>query len=156
MEILDIGANAGFLSIAVAQRVKHVDAVELNPYQVAIGSEVAKWLKVDNIIFHCCDFMQFESEKNYDVVMSYANHHTVDGNMVPELRRYFLKLHRMLKKRGLLLFETHCFDNDNPEFHAFIKNLSGMFLQKERRFLKNGANEGGNRYFYVFEKCIKD
>lgn len=152
MRVLDVGANAGFLAMMVAERVQHVDAVEINSFQVAIGEEVASWLGIQNISLHAADFMHFDLSQPYDLVMSFANHKTVDGNMAPDLRRYFEKLHAALKPGGVLLFETHCFDNDNPEFHSFISALGDIFIQERRDFLENGPRTGGDRYFYVFRK----
>lgn len=153
MRVLDVGANAGFLSMMVAERVRYVDAVELNPFQVAIAVDVASWLGIENVSFHEGDFLQFEPRQPYDLVMSFANHKTVDGNMAPDLRRYFEKLHRALRPDGILLFETHCFDNNNPEFHSFIDRLSDLFIRQHRQFLENGPREGGDRYYYVFQKA---
>jgi hypothetical protein len=64
---------------------------------VAIGKDVSEFLDIGNIAFHQMDFLEFESSEEYDLIMSFANHKTIDGNMDPDLRKYFLRLHDMLR-----------------------------------------------------------
>lgn len=153
MQVLDIGANACMLTCAIAEKVAHVDALEFNPYQLAVGKDIAEYLNIKNISFIQADFQNYETNKTYDVILSCANHQTVDGNMAPDLLEYFEKLHNMLNENGILLFETHCFDNENPEFHRFMDSLSSLYKQMRKApFSEQEIGGGGPRIFYVLEK----
>lgn len=153
MEVLDVGSNAGFMSLCVAGYVRHVDAVEFNPYQVAIGRDVAAYLGVHNVTFYNCDFLQFQPAKQYDLIMSFANHHTDDENMRPLLWEYFQRLHGMVKPGGILMFESHTNDIHSADFHATMEQLDDLFTLVAKRFLVNGKNRGGDRLFYVLQKA---
>lgn len=151
-QVLDVGANAGFLSIEAARRAAHVDAVEFNPYLVKIGRMVAEWTDVKNVRFHAADFLAFQPDRIYHVVLSFANHFTDDGNMRPQLRPYLERLHGLLADRGLLLFESHSTDIADPAFHAVMDGLDGLFERLDKRLLSNGLRRGGDRIYYVLRK----
>lgn len=153
MTVLDVGCNVGFLAMAVAERVKHLDAVELNPYLVAIGKDVSTFLGIENVSFHQMDFLEFKSSGKYDLIMSFANHKTIDGNMDPDLRDYFLRLYDMLEDDGVLLFETHQYDNDSPEFHACVDSLSELFPIRRKQDIP-ATKDDVRRIFYVFDKKL--
>ena len=153
MTVLDVGCNVGFLAMAVAERVKHVDAVELNPYLVAIGKDVSEFLGIENVTFHQMDFLEFKPGGNYSLIMSFANHKTIDGNMDPDLRDYFLRLYDMLEDDGVLLFETHQYDNDSDEFHACVESLSELFPICRKLDIP-ATKDDVRRIFYVFDKKV--
>ena len=150
MEVLDIGANVGFLALACAEKVAHVDAVEFNPFLVAIGEDAASFLGIKNISFYNQDFQKFEVKKQYDLIMSYANHNTVDGNMNPDIRGYFERMHNLLKPDGTLLFESH--HHEPSDFHSFMDSLSDLFIREERKFFLSRSVDEGNRYFFRLRK----
>lgn len=102
--VLDIGANAGFFSLELAQNVKRVDAVEWNPYQIKIGEKVAEYLGVSNVNFIVSDFNSFNFSKKYDVIMSFANHHTTDKGMKQDIGDYLKRLKHSLNSLGLIFF----------------------------------------------------
>ena len=105
--VLDVGSNCGFVAIYCAQRVKQVDAVELNPYLNRIAAEAAAYLGVRNLNIHEQDFTTYDSRTTYDIVLSFSNHHTIDGNLSMGFDRYIEKLQRLLRDGGYLLFESH-------------------------------------------------
>ena len=78
--ILDIGSNSGFLSTKLAKTAKSVEGIEPNPYLNKIGALVANYLKINNIKFNDMSFEDFKPSRSYDVVASFANHSTFDGN----------------------------------------------------------------------------
>ncbi len=152
-EVLDVGANAGFLSLLMARHVRRVDAVDWNPYQVAIGQEVADYLGVSNITFIAVEFQDLAPTKHYDVIASFANHTTVDGGMTENrLRSYFERLWGMLKDRGILLFESHPWDVRDPRFQHTIEGVADLFATIETRRFAGGQTGRGQRLFYAFRK----
>lgn len=151
--VLDIGANAGFLSILMARRARQVDAVEWNPYQVAIGREVAAYLGVANIRFIESSFQEFRPDQKYDVVASFANHTTVDGGMAEtDLRGYMERLHGMLNPSGTLLFESHPWDVRDPRFHGVMEGVGDIFECVRRQHFPSGRTGRGARLFFAFRK----
>lgn len=159
MRVLDIGANACMLSCAIAEHVRHVDAVEFNPYQVVIGKDIADHLGVTNIRFINADFMQFECDYTYDLITSFANHHTADGHLVPELRSYLERLHSLLNDHGILLFESHDYDRHDPDFHACMAGIVDLFDLRHREEFSPDAigntsplSGRSHRIYYRLEK----
>jgi SAM-dependent methyltransferase len=106
-DILDIGSNCGFVAAYCAKRAKSVMAVELNPYLNRIAIDTAKYLKLGNITVVEDDFTRFSTDKQFDVVLSFSNHHTIDGNLNMGFENYIKKIVAHLKPGGYLLFESH-------------------------------------------------
>ncbi len=148
---LDIGANAGFFALKVAPRVKHVDAVEWNPYQCDIGREVAAYLKQTNITFTSGDFQNFVPAHLYNIIFSFANHHTDDGGMRPQMFEYLKNLHQLLAADGILLFESHPGDLKDNRFAELMENTQTFFAVMEKKKLMD-CKDAGYRLFYVLKK----
>jgi SAM-dependent methyltransferase len=107
LSILDIGSNCGFVAIHVADFVKEVDGLEINPYLNKIGNDAAIYLETENVHFNTADFSTFKTGKKYDAVFSLSNHHTIDGNLNMNFYSYSEKIFNLLKSGGLLFFESH-------------------------------------------------
>ena len=107
---LDIGSNCGFFSLFVSRYVKHIDGVEINPYLVNIGDDVKKYLKITNAKFHNSSFEEFKSNTTYDVIFSLANDSTIDKNTKFHFYEYLDKILSLLKKNGILIFESQAAD----------------------------------------------
>jgi SAM-dependent methyltransferase len=105
--VLDIGSNMGFMSLYFAERCKHVDALEYNPYLCQIGQLAANTLSIDNVSFLCGDFFVFKPEHTYDIVLSFASHATIDKRMLISFEDYIRKIYALLNPGGYLLFESH-------------------------------------------------
>jgi SAM-dependent methyltransferase len=106
-QLLDIGSNNGLWALGLAPKVGHVDALEFNPYLVSIGNVAKEYLEASNISFVLGDFVDFDTDKQYDVVCSLANHCTIDGNLSIGFEEYMAKVFSLLRPRGILFFESH-------------------------------------------------
>jgi len=106
-EVLDIGSNAGFVATYCAWRAKHVTAIELNPHLNRIARDTAEYFKLQNIDVVDDDFATFSSDRKFDVVLSFSNHHTIDGNLDMGFESYIKKIVSFLRPGGYLLFESH-------------------------------------------------
>ncbi|AZD87011.1 hypothetical protein C4K14_4190 [Pseudomonas chlororaphis subsp. aureofaciens] len=106
-DVLDIGSNCGFVSVYCSRLAKSVTAVELNPFLNKVAKDTARYLKRDNIEFIESDFSVFATDKKFDVVLSFSNHHTIDGNLNMGFENYMKRLVSFLKPGGYLLFESH-------------------------------------------------
>lgn len=107
MSVLEIGCNNGFMAIELARHVRQVDAVEYNPFLVEIGRITAQALGQDNVHFAVADFGTYRPSDRYDVVLSFANHCTIDGNLSVEFESFVAKLWQLTNDDGWLLFESH-------------------------------------------------
>jgi SAM-dependent methyltransferase len=105
--VLDIGANNGFLSLAIAPQVRHIDAIEFNPYLCEMARIAARHLQIGNVDVSVGDFVEFRPSHRYDAVLSLANHCTIDGNLSMDFEAYVAKCYSALKPAGYLFFESH-------------------------------------------------
>lgn len=62
---------------------------------------------MSNVEFSEADFVQTELDRKFDVILSFSNHHTIDGNLGVSFDRYIEKIVNLLKPGGYLLFESH-------------------------------------------------
>ena len=53
------------------------------------------------------DFTTWQPRQRYDVVLSFANHCTIDGNLSVEFESFVAKLWQLTTEDGWLLFESH-------------------------------------------------
>ena len=107
MSVLEVGCNNGFMAIELARHVRQVVAVEYNPFLVEIGRMTAQALGQANVHFEVADFGTYRPRDRYDVVLSFANHCTIDGNLSVEFESFVAKLWQITNEGGWLLFESH-------------------------------------------------
>lgn len=106
-EVLDIGANCGFLAIELARSVAAVHGIEFNPYLVELGRDAAARLDQRNCVLDSGDFLTFDTDRRYDAVLSLANHCTIDGKLSMRFEDYVAKVWHLLRPEGMLFFESH-------------------------------------------------
>ena len=119
--VFEIGCNTGFLTLAIARDAERIAAFELNPYLIAMAEVGAEYLDIDNVAFSVAAFEDFASDERFDDVLSFANHHTYDGNTQQPLEEYFERCHDFTKPGGRLIFESH------------PAELEGRGLRQDRR-----------------------
>lgn len=160
--VLDIGSNCGFVSCYCAKRAATVTAIELNPYLNKIAKDTSKHLKLDNISIIDEDFTAYKSNNKFDVILSFSNHHTIDGNLYMEFENYIKKIVNLLTPNGYLLFESHNVyaegigvlgDDGDMDMKVAIMNKY-FTIEKYRMvncFLKHGI-EDLNKLFIVAKR----
>jgi len=109
--VLDIGSNCGFFSIYVSKFVDRIFGVEINPYLVAISNDVKDYLNIKNTNFINSSFEEFQSNEKFDMIFSFANDSTIDGNTKFNFSEYIEKIKNLLKEDGLLIFESQAIDS---------------------------------------------
>jgi 2-polyprenyl-3-methyl-5-hydroxy-6-metoxy-1,4-benzoquinol methylase len=143
MEVLDIGSNVGFFSIALADSVKHVDLLEYERELVDIAQLLADKEGKKNVTCICGDFKEFAPAKKYDLVFSFAIHWWV-GMSRPD---YLSKIRSHLKDGGLILIESHTLE------YGQISDIETTLRQDESlRILRKGTTDdqsGGLRDFFL-------
>tara|TARA_B100000953_G_scaffold298143_1_gene294356 strand:- start:387 stop:1085 length:699 start_codon:yes stop_codon:yes gene_type:complete len=110
VQALDIGCNSGFFTLKIAEYVKNIDGVEINPYMVSIANDVKKFLVNSNANFYTTSFEKFSTKKKYNMVFSLANDETIDGNTKFTFVEYISKIHELLENNGMLIFESQAAD----------------------------------------------
>lgn len=147
-KVLEIGCNAGFQALMLRDVASEVYGFDLNPHIVGIGQAVREHLGADNITLAVGAFEELElADEAWDVVLSFANHSTYDGNTRQSIKDYFERCARLVKPGGKLLFESHppllekdrlkdvlallgeLFEIGEPRVGNF-----GTFLDRERTF----------------------
>ena len=109
--VLDIGSNCGFFSIYVSKFVDKIFGVEINPYLIAISNDVKNYLNIKNANFVNLSFEEFKFDKKFDMIFSFANDSTIDGNTKFNFSEYIGKIKNLLKEDGLLIFESQAIDS---------------------------------------------
>lgn len=144
MEVLDIGSNVGFFSILLADRVKHIHLLEYEPQLVEIARRVAEKEGKHNVTCICEDFKQFDSERKFDFIFSFAVHWWVGmprGDYVNKVRSH-------LKDGGLMLFESHKLDSfgEVSDIEKTLREDGSL------RIIRKGTTDddfGGPRDFFL-------
>lgn len=146
--VLEIGCNTGFIALAVASSVQRIVGFEVNPLLIEIANVGAKHLGTTTTEFLTSSFEDFNSDERFDVVLSFANHHTYDGNTHQSLDEYFARCHHYSKPDGVLLFESHPPALEGIDFAKTVAIIEryytiteseihqyGTFLDRDRRFI---------------------
>jgi SAM-dependent methyltransferase len=132
--ILDIGSNCGFFSIFISRFVKNVVGVEINPYLVSIASDTQKYLNITNAAFLSSSFEEFQTNKKFDIICSFANDSTIDDNTKFSFKEYIKKIKSLLTSDGLLIFESQAIDSMIEEqFSEKFSYLEKTFLVLEKK-----------------------
>lgn len=158
-DILDIGSNCGFVASYCAMQAASVTAVELNPFLNRIARDTTEYLKLTNVKIIDSDFTTFTTDKKFDIVLSFSNHHTIDGNLDMGFERYIEKIVHLLKPGGYLLFESHNvfatgsgMMGDDGDMDQKIQIMNKHFIIERykmvRCYLKHGV-EDLNKLFIV-------
>lgn len=160
--VLDVGSNCGFVACYCAKTAKSVTAIELNPYLNRIARDTIKHLKLNNVDIIDGDFSHFETDQIFDAVLSFSNHHTIDGNLHMGFENYIKKINELLSPGGYLLFESHNVfaagtgkPGDDGDMNEKIKIMNRYFdIERHRMvrcFLKHGI-EDLDKLFIVAKK----
>jgi SAM-dependent methyltransferase len=133
--ILDIGCNAGFISLSLASAAKQVTGFDFNPHLVAIANRCSRYLELENTRFLVSSFADFPETDRFDLVMSLSNHITFDGPVFPTFQGYLEKCARLLNKGGLIVFESH-----TPAFEARAEGIEGVLPKLREQFVEVSIN----------------
>ena len=132
--ILDIGSNCGFFSIFISRFVKNVVGVEINPYLVSIANDTQNYLNITNAAFLSSSFEEFQTNKKFDIICSFANDSTIDDNTKFSFKEYIKKIKSLLTSDGLLIFESQAIDSMIEEqFSEKFSYLEKTFLVLEKK-----------------------
>lgn len=152
-DVLDIGANCGFLACYLSDHFRMVDGIELNPYLVQMAEETKKHLAIENVHFIKDDFATHEFEpQSYDVVFSLSNHYTIDGNLNKDFNFFITKIFEILKKDGILFFESHNVDGDDRDLEEKFRTASQYFDLVDNKMVRAFHEPDIDKLFAIFKK----
>ena len=125
-EVLEIGCNSGFLTLAMAATARRIVAFEINPYLVEMGKLASAYAGARNIEFRTAAFEEFSTDETFDDVVSFANHHTYDGNTRQSLEEYVARCRALTRSGGRLIFESH-----PPELEGNVFGHTTALIQRD-------------------------
>ena len=87
-------------------------------------------------------FEDYNTDERFDIILSLANDHTIDKNTEFTLFEYLKKIISLLKKDGLLFFESQATDVQNKfikavKFGPKVKVIEDRFIILERKKVKS-------------------
>ena len=151
VDVLDIGANDGFIDLEISSEVKSVLGIEYNEKLVEIAHAAKDILKIDNVDFVCDDYNHWKTvnHRKFDIIFSFAIHIWI--GTTPE--EYAKDIYQMLNNNGVFFFESQTFESD-IKYVDYCKEFKRIGLRKlrEEDFCDDGKT---NRRFTVFTKKAK-
>lgn len=154
LSVLEIGCNSGFLSVSIARVARRVVAFDLNPHLVEMGTAAARHLGLDNLDFRIGAFEELATDETFDVVLSFANHSTYDGNTHQDVERFFQRCRDLTKPGGLLLFESHPPAYEGAGLEHVLEVIASQFDIEERRVLEYGSFLDTGRTFVAARRPV--
>lgn len=152
-KVLDIGCNTGFLDIILAKEAAQIEGFDINPFLIDIANKTKDFLRVSNISFNKNAFEKYESEGQFDVVLSLANHSTYDGNTKQNHLNYFNKCASCLESNGILVFESHPLSYESaPALHKTKDVISSIFKIQKMGTTNYGTFFDRGRTFILAKK----
>ena len=141
MDVLETGCNCGFLSWLAAQRVRHVDAFDVNADYIWLGSLLCAEYETENLRYCVSRFEDFTTELRYDLIMSCS---VYDWVPLP-FTAFVDRLDQWLKPGGILLLESHELIT-HPEWRE-----QKSWLADRYDLLHAGCIDDVNHMFYASE-----
>jgi len=146
--VLEIGCNTGFLSLTLAPGTRRYLAFDNNPYLIEIARLAQRQTDDRHVDFRVASFESLDDTERFDVILSFANHSTWDGNMTLALDDYFAKLHRLLVPGGTLFFESHHPAlEDDAQLAGTLGCMARLFTLEEQRRLGGSSPWDRGRTF---------
>jgi 2-polyprenyl-3-methyl-5-hydroxy-6-metoxy-1,4-benzoquinol methylase len=147
--VLEIGCNSGFLSLALARDAASITAFDINPHLIRIARTVAEQLAVANVGFEAARFEDWNRARPHDVVISFANHSTYDGNTSYDLAGYIARCAALAAPGGLLLFESHAAGHERADLDGLVREIEVRFEVTHRSVLEYGTPFDSPRTFVI-------
>ncbi len=116
--VLDVGTGAGHTALALAPRVRRVDAIDVTEEMLDEGRKLARKRKIDNVRFLIGNAMSLPyADRSFDIVTCRrAAHHFTD------LKQALAEMTRVLKVGGRLVIDDRSVPEDE-EVDSLINRL---------------------------------
>lgn len=126
--VLDIGCNCGFLALHAARHARAVDGFDVNPRFIAIANRARHHLGRHNCRFTQASFDDFQPDRPYDMVFSFAVHHWI-GLPIPA---YGARLQRLVRPGGLVLVESQDLSTHDSDWDDKLAALCSVGFEEVR------------------------
>ena len=146
--ILDIGANCGFIDLTLSYKVNEILGIEYNEKLVEIAQDTAKLLKVENVEFVNADYNEWQknNSKKFDVILAFAVH--IWLNIEPN--EFANQIYELLNDNGYFVFESQTYPSDIL-YDKFCEKFSNIGLKEvKKEFMKDDGKT--LRKFAIFKK----
>ncbi len=149
--VLDVGCNAGAISLLLAQDAGHVTGIDVHAPFIEIAERDRDALKATNVDFIASEFRAELFEKNsFDLILSLAAHYWMTN-----LDQYLSDLVRLTRSGGYILVESHNLDQkhhqeDWGKVCSFFKKYSLISSALTREDL----TYCGDRSIHKREHCL--
>lgn len=116
--VLEIGCGTGIITMGVAARVAHIEAIDISPEMISVARGKAEADSRDNVTFRVSDGYSLPFDVgSFDVVLAFNVLHLVD-----KPKQLLGEAHRLLKPGGLLASATDCYAEPMP-FAVHLREL---------------------------------
>lgn len=110
---LDARAANGVVALELARRGVRVDAMDPDPFLVAIAAESARFLGLSGARVVADDLQGWAAEPGYDLAVSLGAHAHPATRGAPPFEEHVARLFHALRPGGTLLFESHDLDTED-------------------------------------------
>ena len=149
---LDIGTNIGSIPLSLNNEFIFGIGIDHNETTIKVAQTIQKYLSIKKIEFISGDFLDYEFNKTFDVILSLANHSTFDEG-IKNTELYFNKIYSLLNKNGILIIESHNPLYEKSEIYLkIIKNLENYYETIEHGKYEFGNFYDQNRLFHILKK----
>ena len=149
---LDIGTNIGSIPLSLNNEFIFGIGIDHNETTIKVAQKIQKYLSIKKIEFISGDFLNYEFNKTFDVILSLANHSTFDEG-IKNTELYFNKIYSLLNKNGILIVESHNPLYEKSEIYLkIIKNLENYYETIEHGKYEFGNFYDQNRLFHILKK----
>ena len=149
---LDIGTNIGSIPLSLNNEFIFGIGIDHNETTIKVAQAIQKYLSIKKIEFISGDFLDYEFNKTFDVILSLANHSTFDEG-IKNTELYFNKIYSLLNKNGILIIESHNPLYEKSEIYLkIIKNLENYYETIEHGKYEFGNFYDQNRLFHILKK----
>ncbi len=147
---LDIGCNHGFLLMGLAPHLEQGMGFDISQSCIDVGNAVAEHLGHTHIELSSKPFDQFNTKKQFDLVIACAVHHWIG---VP-LEEFGAKLHRFCKPGGIVLLESQGTRQTHATEVDFVKKAETMASAGFEVLRKGSLCDDGINYreFWILRK----
>jgi ubiquinone/menaquinone biosynthesis C-methylase UbiE len=143
-EVLEIGGGAGEFSRRLAQKAKHVLALDLSPEMIRIAKERSK--AQHNIDYQVADVLQWDfPSARFDCIASIATLHHLP------LEDMLLKMKQALKPGGTLLV-LDLYDEGGLRLDNLVPNIAAIVMSAFYKQTKNGGVQASSEERAAWEE----
>ena len=125
-DVLDIGCNAGFFTLTIANQVKSATGIEINQTLVEVAQVTQVYLNRKNVAFKQGNFNSINLKKKFDFICSFAVHHW----LAVDMQKYGHKLGSLLNPGGKVLLESQNIHEQDKDWEQKLNKFIGAGFEE--------------------------